>query len=137
MAYIIQNAIQIFHNGNSIILNSRFENDLQKYEYNGTVIQINGGKTKFIFETKNLDESITIKNLSLTYDSSINDLTEMLLWAHQIHINNKVILQWDFAKNLKKEKIEIMLEDNFATYNTVNPYVYKVLSYIYNEQYSI
>ena len=130
MAYILQNAIKINHNGNEVILNSRLENECQKYKNKNVSIYITGGKRKFIGNYESIDDVI-IEDLRLTYDSELDVLYENMLWAVAQHNENKSYFKWIFAKYLPLQKLERILEEQ---YNILNPYVYNVVKYIYNQK---
>jgi hypothetical protein len=131
MSFILQNAIQIFHDGNSIILNSRIDNVPQTYINKNVRVFINGGKRKFegIYESFG---NVIIKDLRLTYDSTLDELYNNLIWSYIIHDeNDKSYFKWMFAKELPIAKIEKILEDNIEY---LNPYIYNVFKFIYNER---
>ena len=128
MSYILQNAIEIYHNGNKTILNSRIDNYPQTYSSKNLKITINGGKRRFDGHYESFG-NVIIKDLRLTYDSSLEELYERLLWANTIHENNKSYFKWIYAKDLPILKLERILEEG---YKYLNPYIYNVIKYIYN-----
>lgn len=130
MNYILQNAIQIFHRGNSIILNSRLDGSPQVYKYNGRQFSIDGGRNRFIHKYDNTDDLI-IRDLRLTLDSTIEEMADKLLWASTERIEESVdpIFTWKFIKDLPKYKLKRILEEGL---HNLSPMIYKVINYVYN-----
>lgn len=128
--YILQNAIQIFHNGNAVILNSRTDGIPEVYAHGNKRIYINGGRKRFdgIYKHKDL----LIKDLRLTYDSTQEELINRLLWADSRRSEFPHFV-WVFAKNLPIPKLQRILEESC---NSIHPYIYKALNTIYQNKLS-
>jgi len=125
--YILQNAIQIFHDGNTVILNSRNNGMPLVYNANGTEISIDGGRTSFIGTYTDIND-INIKDLRLTYDSDMDDFYNKLLWADTQNDELFSYYKWVFVKDLPIQKLKILVEE----YQDIHPYIYKAIKYIYN-----
>jgi hypothetical protein len=122
---IIQNAIVIYHNNNKIILNSRNDNIECQYKLPNGFISINGGRNKFVRNYVFDDPNFTIEDISLTENSTIEELKNYLLWSET---KNKNIV-WTFVKDLPKAKIKRILEESDILY--LQPIVLKTLKHIY------
>jgi len=123
--FILQNAIEIKHNGNLIILNSRYTNFKEEYISGNVNIWIVGGKYNFQGIYENDSDFVEIKDLRLTYDSPFEEIQNKLLWAD--HSKDQKTFTWRYIKTLSVYKLQRIIEEQI----NMNPLVLRVIKDVY------
>lgn len=126
--FILQNAIEIKHNGNLIILNSRYTNLREEYISGNVNIWITGGKYNFQGIYDSIYDNVDINDLRLTYDSPFEEVQNKLLWAD--HSKDQKSFAWRYIKDLSLYKIQHIIEEQI----NMNPLVLRVIKDIYQKK---